>query len=82
MTLDVCSSRRYHMEERMTKAGWQTDSKIPSRVRTIIRPVKLVQAAWQANVMPQATMQKLRYLAMGTRVRIQFCGYSTIRTAM
>jgi hypothetical protein len=45
VTRDACSSRRYHMLERTTKAGWQADSKMPRRVRTVMRPARSLQAA-------------------------------------
>lgn len=72
VTRAACSSRRYHMAESTTKAGWHTDSKIPSKVRTTKRPAKSEHAAWQAKTVPHATMHKLRYLAMGTRAMSQF----------
>src|SRR4051794_10541583 len=82
VTRAVCSSRRYQVDERTTKAGWHTDSKSPSSVRTVTKPAKDVQAAVQASTVPQAMMEKERYLAMGTRAISQFCGYSTTRMVM
>jgi hypothetical protein len=55
------------MAESTTNAGWQADSKMPRSVRTVTRPVKFLHAAWQASTVPQATMLKLRYFAIGTR---------------
>ena len=82
VTIWACSERLYHMELMMRKVGWQTASKIPRSVRTTMRAGKLLHTAWSASVVDQARMLKPRYLAMGTRWRIQFVGYSTIKTAM
>lgn len=70
------------MDDSRIKHGWQAASKIPSKVRTIIKPVKFLQAAWQAKTVPQAMILKLRYLAMGTLAMMKFWGYSTNRIAM
>lgn len=48
------------------KAGWQTDSKSPSSVRTVTRPAKLEHAAVQARTPPQQMMLKERYFPIGT----------------
>ena len=52
----ACSSRRYHIVERKTNAGWQTVSKMPSNVRTMTRPVKFLHRAVHARMAPQAEM--------------------------
>jgi hypothetical protein len=70
------------MDERMRKVGWHTASKIPSSVRTATSEGKFQQTACSARVVLQARMLKPRYFAIGTRWRIQFVGYSTMRTAM
>ncbi len=41
VTVLACSSFLYQMAERAMKAGWQTHSKQPSRIRRIKIPVKL-----------------------------------------
>lgn len=48
------------------KAGWQTDSKRPSSVRTVTRPAKLEHAAVHARTAPQHMMLKPRYFPIGT----------------
>jgi hypothetical protein len=70
------------MELRIRNVGWQTASKMPRRVRTATREGKFQHTACRASVVDQARMLKPRYFAMGTRWRIQFVGYSTMRTAM
>lgn len=67
---------------RMIKDGWQAASKIPSKVRTVTRPTKLLHAACKARTAPQRMILAERYLAIGTRWIIQFVGYSTMSTAM
>ena len=52
----ACSSRRYHIVDKNTNAGWQTVSKIPNNVRTMTRPVKFLHAAVHARTAPQAEM--------------------------
>lgn len=45
VTIWACSSRLYQTEVMTRKAGWQTASKIPSKVRTVTRAGKLKQRA-------------------------------------
>ena len=58
----------------MRKAGWQTASKIPSKVLTATMPAKFLQAAWKVKTAPQRMILVPRYFAIGSRWMSQLVG--------
>ncbi len=66
VTVAACSSRLYHMLLMIRKEGWQTASKMPSKVLNATSVAKFCATACSARTVPHKQMFKLRYLPIGT----------------
>jgi hypothetical protein len=73
------SSRVYQVEVKNMNPGVIVASATPSRKRTVMSPPKLVHTAVMATTMPQKTVLRQRYFAVGSRAMRIVVGYSQRR---